>query len=81
MPAVEEVTMMRVVLIALAAVVAATFAGAEESRFSGKYELTQPRHSMKTKKAPTLTSKQKGTQQYNPKELTVDQKAQWKKAP
>ena len=73
---------MRAILIVLTAAIAASnLACAEDSRFSGKYELTQPRHNMKTKKVPTLTSKQKGTQQYNPKELTVDQKAEWKKTP
>jgi hypothetical protein len=74
--------MMRVVLVGLAVVIGTLeFAGAEESRFSGKYQVAKPRHTARVNKVEALTVKQKVVPQYNPKELTVDQKVPSTKAP
>jgi hypothetical protein len=74
--------MMRVLLIGLAVGIATLdLAGAEESRFSGKYQVAKPRHTAKVNKVDALTVKQKVVPQYNPKEISVDQKVPSTKAP
>ncbi|HWE18360.1 MAG TPA: hypothetical protein VG758_14445 [Hyphomicrobiaceae bacterium] len=74
--------MMRVVLIGLAVVIATPdLVGAAESRFSGKYQVSKPRHTTRVNKVDALTVKQKVVPQYNPKEISVDRKVPSTKAP
>ena len=75
--------MMRVVVAGIAVLIALPpVAGAEDgSQFSGKYRLSQPRHTGKVNKIDSFTVKQGTRRAFNPKEFKLDEKAQWKKAP
>jgi hypothetical protein len=73
--------MMRLVVGVGALIALPALAGAEAgSQFSGKYRLSQPRHTGKANKIDSFTVKQ-GTRAFNPKEFKLDEKAQWRKTP